>query len=316
MPWTRRRFRLVASGAMAAVMGLSAVPARAQPTDSEPATTVPPAAVSVEPTNERAVCLAAHESAQLARIEGRLLEARERLLSCAREVCPGPIQADCAGWLKDVVAALPSVILVVTSERGDEPAASASIDGEPVFQTGRALLLNPGVHRLRVELAPFAPIEQTLLVRQGEHERRVAVHFLTPPEPALTTPGSRAATPPADAKATAPSGARPVPWFTYTLAAVSLVGVGGTVYFGASALAEREDQLASCAPLCAEEQTRQVTEPALLADVSLVVAVMAGLGAGYTYLSRPSVQSAQRAPLRLRMVAGRRAAFASWRSTF
>jgi hypothetical protein len=82
---------------------------------------------------------------------------------------------------------------------------------------------------------------------------------------------------------------RPVPWITYALGGLSLAAIGATTYFGLSAIGEQNEKLDTCAPLCSTAQIREVSRPALAADISLLVAVLAGGGAVYTYWTRPAL---------------------------
>ena len=236
-----------------------------------------------EPEELRQACLAAHETAQLARLDGKLVLAKQRLGACAVANCPAALRADCTQWLAEVKNAIPSVVLAATSERGDETQVRVFLDGSPLTDRldGNSFELDPGPHRFRFELAPYAAIEESLLLREGERERLVRVRFVN---------AAALVTPPGPARAPAPAArARPVPWITYALGGLSLVALGTTTYFGLHALGEQNDKLDTCAPLCSSAEIREVSRPALAADISLLVAVLAGGGAAYTYWTRPAL---------------------------
>jgi hypothetical protein len=231
-------------------------------------------------------CLQAHESAQLLRLDTKLVEAKRALAVCSREGCPNAVRADCTEWLSQVNASTPSVVLAATSERGDENRARVSLDGAELTQEldGKAIELDPGPHTFRFELAPYPPVEQRLVLREGEHERSVAVRFANeepPPKPPMpSAPPVGAMSRPAE---------RPVPWITYALGGATLAAIGSATTFGLIALNRRSDKLASCAPLCSERDKRDVERPALAADVSVIIALVAGGATIYTYWTRPQL---------------------------
>lgn len=273
------RKRRAASAAWLATLACSWVAPRARAEDTRP----------LEPAELRSACLADHEAAQLARLDGKLVEAKRKLGACAFAECPSAVRADCTQWLAEVNNAIPSVVLAATSERGDEAHVHVYLDGAPLTDRldGKAFELNPGQHRFRFELPPYAPREESLLLREGERERLVSTRFaaLTPVAPRAT---SAASAPPPVAPPVAQS-SRPVPWITYALGGLAVAAVGTTTYFGLHALSEQREKLDSCAPLCESWEVREVERPALAADISIVVAVLAGGGAIYTYWTRPTV---------------------------
>jgi hypothetical protein len=241
----------------------------------------------LEPAELRSTCLADHEAAQLARLDGKLVEAKRKLGACAVAACPSAVRADCTQWLAEVNNALPSVVLAATSTRGDEVHVRVYLDGAPLTDRldGKAFELNPGPHRFRFELPPYPAQEETLLLREGERERLVSTRFAEQPVPVASSVHSA---PPPVSPPSAPS-SRPIPWITYALGGLAVAAVGTTTYFGLRALAEQREKLDSCAPLCATWEVREVERPALAADISILVAVVAGGGAIYTYWTRPTI---------------------------
>jgi hypothetical protein len=149
---------------------------------------------------------------------------------------------------------------------------------------GKAIELDPGPHTFRFELDPYPAVEQRLVLREGEHERSVAVRFVNekpaPEQPAPPAPPANAMSVPAQ---------RPIPWVTYALGGVTLAAIGSATTFGLIALNKRSDKLASCAPLCSERDKREVERPALAADISVAIALIAGGATIYTYWTRPEL---------------------------
>lgn len=133
-------------------------------------------ATAATPTKKE--CAAANEAAQDARSAGRLREARASLAICTAATCPGPIREDCAQRLKDVEAAIPSVVFVVRDTGGhDLSAVRVTMDGEPLLQKldGAAIAIDPGEHHFGFESEGLVDAESSVLVREGESHRQVSV---------------------------------------------------------------------------------------------------------------------------------------------
>ncbi|WP_437756406.1 hypothetical protein [Sorangium sp. So ce1389] len=239
--------------------------------------------------DEKAVCLAMHEEAQVARQEGRLRAARGALLACARSSCPSLLRADCASWLDALVQEIPSVVISAESGRGDEADVRVLIDGQVVAEAldGKELEVDPGKHVFRFELPPHAPIERTLLIRERERGRPVSIFFgerhaaAPPPPPVSARPTTEAA----------PEGARPVPLAVYVLGGSALVAAGLFAGVGASGMAERRSLQESCAPFCGEAQVQSVRTRFLIADLALAAGAGAAVSAGLLFWLRPTVPS-------------------------
>jgi hypothetical protein len=134
-------------------------------------------ALGAPPTKE--ACVAANESAQDLRQAGKLREAREKLLLCVSDACPGPVREDCAQRLNDVNAAMPTLVFEVKDSSGnDVGAARVTMDGKPLVEkvTGSAVPIDPGQHHFIFDDAGGgAHAEQTVVVREGDHERHIRV---------------------------------------------------------------------------------------------------------------------------------------------
>src|SRR6267143_1601275 len=59
---------------------------------------------------EREQCANAADQAQQLRDDGKYRRAREQMLICARDVCPGPIKRDCLDWLRQLDDLAPTVV--------------------------------------------------------------------------------------------------------------------------------------------------------------------------------------------------------------
>jgi hypothetical protein len=147
-------------------------------------------ALAAPPTKE--ACVAANEAAQDLRQAGKLRDAREKLLVCVSDACPRPVREDCAQRLNDVNAAMPTVVFEVKDASGNDiGAARVTMDGKPLADnvTGGAVPIDPGQHHFTFEDAGgLAHAEQTVVVREGDHDRRVHVVLgAAPVAPAAST---------------------------------------------------------------------------------------------------------------------------------
>jgi hypothetical protein len=238
-----------------------------------------------------ATCANEHERSQLLRNEGKLIQQREALRACSDQACPGIIRADCTTWLVEVEGKLPTLVFAAESSAGDEPDVRVFMDGRLLTERldGKSIVVDPGVHDFRFELARFPPKQLRALVREGEKERVIAVRFDEAPP---TTPAQPP--PPVQQKEDKPvvPGERPVPVVVYVLGGVAVVGAASATYFGLSMLKKRDDALDTCAPFCSQERVDEVKQTGLVADVSLGVAVVSAGAALYFYFTRPEVARA------------------------
>jgi hypothetical protein len=127
-----------------------------------------------------AACVDAAGRAQVERDGGQLLSALEHLVSCSNEQCPVIVRKDCAAWLSQVEARVPSITVHAVDARGaDVIPVRVILDGKVVRERldGRAIKVDPGEHHARFESAGSLPVEQTLLISEGEKSRAVLVRL-------------------------------------------------------------------------------------------------------------------------------------------
>jgi hypothetical protein len=243
---------------------------------------------------QRSQCLAAHADAQMLRMKGALLAAREQLLVCGQPKCPGPIANDCASWLSEVDGSLSSVVFAVSDEQGqDMPDVHVSAGGKLLAEhtDGRALVLDPGTYVFSFEAPGYTNVETTVSMRQSEKNRIVRLRMLRPPpEPKpvalVVTPASEPAQPSAPVQATEPaSGAGGVPIATYILGGTALLGVGTFAYFGLSGNAKKKE-VEQCTSNC-EELINEGKRDYVIADIGLLVAIASAPAAILIYLLAP-----------------------------
>lgn len=214
-------------------------------------------------------CFNAAVDGQKQRDAGKLLAARARFIECTKG-CPDEVQKDCAKWLTDLEATLPTVVFGARDGKGhDLLDVRVSVDGTFVSDTsqGKPVPLDPGAHRVRFERDGETPIERTVVVRAGEKNRTVVVEF-APKQTIVET--SR------------------VPTATFILAGVGVVGLGVFGIFGARGLSDYSRF--GCEEGCTSSEKRSVDKQFLIADVSLGVSVAAFAAAGIVWLARPKTE--------------------------
>src|SRR5258708_17774735 len=75
-------------------------------------------------------CIAASTEGQTLRKDEKLLEARDQILVCARDVCPGIVKSHCARWLTEIEEQIPSIVVRAQNAAGaDLTDARLTIDG-------------------------------------------------------------------------------------------------------------------------------------------------------------------------------------------
>ena len=187
-----------------------------------------PVAAAAEPTKRE--CVAANEDAQDLRHAGKLREARRQFAACTAAGCPSVIREDCAQRLREVEAALPSIVFVAKDRAGhDLTAVHVAMDGDPLIERidGTAVVIDPGEHKFVFVAEGFREVTSTLLVHEGESDRpvRVVLESSTPaPEPLAPAPAPAPAPPSSGSSILRPLG--------ITLAVVGVGGIGVGAVFG------------------------------------------------------------------------------------
>jgi hypothetical protein len=251
------------------------------------------AGVSRAEDSKKAQCAAAYEKSQELRAAGSLKAANENLVVCAQNFCPAFVQTDCAQWLTEVQRELPTIVFVAKDKAGEDTSAVAvSMDGAELMKQldGKAIIIDPGPHTFRFELEGAEPMEQQVVIRQGQKDRVIAVSFA----PAgADVPGD---SPYAAAKGAAPAdagektnGPGPLRPYAYIAGGVGAAGIIGFAVLGAiGKSAENDLRNQGCAPNCSKDETDAIKTKYIVADVLLGVGI-AGIGTGVAlfFLSQP-----------------------------
>jgi hypothetical protein len=163
------------------------------------------------------------------------------------------------------------------------------------------MALDPGPHTVTVE-APGERVTDRIVVAERE-SRTVVVHLrgtatprepLASAEPKASEPAPAIVKRAADAETYRPpspraprrSEAGAVPATAWILGGVAIAGLGSFAFFGLSARSELADLRSSCAPDCAPSSRDAAHDKAMIADVSLGVALVATLAAAVIVATR------------------------------
>jgi hypothetical protein len=233
-------------------------------------------------SEEKEACFHAVDSGQQLRTSRKLAAAKDQFIVCARPVCPGPVKKDCAQWLAEVVATLPSVVLGAKDPKGgDLLDVSVAVDNSPLMDKldGSSIPIDPGPHVFHFEWKGHTTVDQQVLIREGEKNRLVTATF-----PTSSAPGVLATT-----QTTEPRGWRAVPVGVWIFGGLAIAGGAAFTAFGLAAESDANNLRATCAPNCPSSDVDSARLKIILADVSIGVGI-ASLGVATTWflLSRSS----------------------------
>jgi hypothetical protein len=263
---------------------------------------------SARASDEKQVCVRAVEHAQLVRLDGKLREAREGFMTCARAVCPDAIREDCIRWVTEVDASLPTVVVhAVWADGRDVAGLTVRLDGQLLADAGagRAVALDPGTHTLRFDAPGAASIETRNVIREGEKNRILHV-TLTPSAPAAAgvvpaptpTPAPNHSPAPVPAamwhlkpedERTASSTRRPIPTSAFVVGGFALVGFGGFAYAGLAGTGQLNYLRSTCAPSCNPSLVTSARQEILIGDILGYFALAAAGVTTWLVVTRPEV---------------------------
>jgi len=239
-------------------------------------------AAALSPSRARAekadvpTCLAAHEGAQLNRRDRAMIEAAQKLRVCASDSCPGMVRADCLTWLEEVEHETPSVVLEAKADEGVLVDVLVTMDGKSLATRldGRQIPLDPGVHRFRFEAPGRAPIEQLVVLREGDKGHVVSASWETPK-----------AAPVAEAPVVRTE--RYTPPYVFVVGGVGIAAIGvGTAFF-IVANSKKSDLSNTCKPFCSSDDVGAVKTKYVIGNVGVGLGIAAVATAVVLFVLRP-----------------------------
>jgi len=114
-------------------------------------------------------CVAAYDAGQKFKLKDQLVAAQQQFLVCAQAACPEVVSGDCARWLSEVDARLPTVVRARTRSGKELVDVRVSVDGQLLKERldGKALAMDPGVRTFNWEAPGLEPQQQTVVVHEG-----------------------------------------------------------------------------------------------------------------------------------------------------
>ena len=248
--------------------------------------------------SDGSACATTAEEAQELRTEHKLREAQQKLLTCAQPTCPAIVRTDCMQWLSEVEKAMPTVVIKASGPTYREIiAVRVWLDGVLLFDrlNGLAHPVNPGVHQFRYEVDGMIPIEEQVVIREGEERRMLVVQFQAMPDTGYSTSNS-----------VEPAKVRRTPVIPFVLGGVGLAALGSFAYFGIKGRAEASDLESGCGvtKTCSNAQIDQVRRKLQIADVSLGVSLISLGIATWMFVSHERAKARENATLQVSASAG------------
>ncbi len=186
-----------------------------------------------------------------------------------------------------------------------------TVNGETATEKldGKALSLDPGEHVVRFEMAGAEAVEQKVLIRQGEKNRRLSASFKKAPPSTVAVPPP--VTPPTTPTVlTAPEPAPRsggVPVWAWVSGGAGVAALGISAGFGASALSAQSKLVTACGgdparcPKSTEAETRPLADQRTLGRnvfLGLAAAGVVGIGVAIVGIATtPSKPSSPRTSL-------------------
>ena len=226
-------------------------------------------------------CTQAHAAGQREENAGHLKEALTHFQECASDAaCPLPIRNECTSLYSTVEGRLPTLVFSVVDSNGNDVTDVRVTSGEAQIADGlygRPTAIDPGRHELRFELPDGQSVTKSVVVRQGEKDRIVAIKL---PRSEFTAAASAEA--PAATADTSTNIAPDSEKKRFTVPVASYVAYGG----GVAALAtwgtfgllgrHKDKQLVDCSPNC--PSSRHADYDTMKRDY-LIADIMLGVGA-------------------------------------
>jgi hypothetical protein len=252
-------------------------------------------------------CASLNERSGPLRREGKLREARADLLRCSAPSCPAVIRDDCIKGATQLDAAIPTVVLVAQDAAGrDLSAVHVTLDGQVLAEKldGKALAVDAGDHVVRFEAEGSPPVEQKVILREGEKNRTLR---------AVIGASARSAATPATTETRKTAGHAPA--VAYVLAGLGIVALGVAGYFEYASLHDHDFLAGSCAPThsCQQSQVDSALLERYVSISALGVGVVSLGVAAWLFLrvpaSTPSAAALEVRPLPGGGLASARVAF-------
>jgi hypothetical protein len=112
------------------------------------------------------------------RREGKFKSAREKLLVCVAESCPGIVREDCLQRMEELDRLTPSVVFEAKDSKGqDLTEVRVTMDGAPLLPKlgAGSVPVDPGEHEFTFEMDGEPSVTRRIVLREGDKARREVV---------------------------------------------------------------------------------------------------------------------------------------------
>ncbi len=128
-------------------------------------------------------CIASHARGQELRLAGKWVAATKVFRACSATSCPAAVTQDCLRWQDELRPLTPSVLIAATAPDGSDT-VDARLIVDAVSMGDRlpttSIDLDPGEHTLRLEHPTWGHVEERIVLREREKNRKVAFRFPPP----------------------------------------------------------------------------------------------------------------------------------------
>jgi hypothetical protein len=230
----------------------------------------PPAEAQSSGTALASQCATQAEQSAELRDNGKLRDAEELLISCARDACPKIVKDDCRKALADLRSQSPYLSVRLRDTAGnDVSGGEVTIDKKVVSQSDltRGVLVDPGEHKVAAKHPTLGTAETLVVVARGDRLRTVPITLARSDAAPPKAPGKPS---PSITPVTSGEKNRTA---AYVVGATGLVIVGVGAALGAWGYAGYADLSRDCAPRCGDRGDAAKTR-ALAGDITIAT----GLG--------------------------------------
>lgn len=236
------------------------------------------------------MCARFHETAQIERFDGRLLEAREALRSCAEERCPTFVRNDCVRWLDEIQGQIPTVVFEALGDEGPITDVEVRVGDRIVTRQldGKPIEVSTGISEFTFTQPSGQQTVVRVSIRPGESNHVVSADFRQASGP--TPPPPPSVQQPLEAESISMVDARPIPALAIAAGATTLIATTMGIALGTIAKAKEGEAAGSCAPDCSDGVVSEISNYALAADVAFGVAIASGITTVVLFATRPTVR--------------------------
>jgi hypothetical protein len=244
-------------------------------------------------------CLMAAEASLKLRAEHKLRLTRTQLLVCSSSSCPGEVRQECMHRIDEVNAASPTIVLAVKNRAGhDLSAVKVTVDGQLVAEhlDGSALPIDPGPHEFTFEVSGGPPLTETIILHEGEKDRRETVNLAVGPAPDATSASLSGASPGGEGGSRTASAGKAQRVVGVVAGSVGVAGLAVGGIFGVLAssswkTAQREcPDHTGCSTQAMDDRSHAVTD-ATVATVGFIAGGVLLAGGLTLYLTAPKGDS-------------------------